>query len=151
MSVDKKRTRSDWFAIRNLIHRGVMSTGLIGCLLLRVGAVLGEVTWLVAVEARASHGGRNCRGTPSLGLSLGCRWAIAPLILWRGRSIPLGSRCPEPWVLNWRAILLTVRHWRSELGRSSLEASLATLGSSMQIVIILLSQAVADERIECSP
>ena len=96
MFVDKKRTRSDWFAIRNLIHRGVVSTGLVGCLLLRVWAVLGEVTWLVIVEARASHGGRSCRGTSSLSLSLGCRWAIAPLILRRWWSIPLGSRCTEP-------------------------------------------------------
>ena len=113
-------------------------------LLGRIGALICPMTRLVTVPTR-----------PVSWWNIGA--ALPRGILWQGNCVPLAETgFSLVLLLRWAvpdiSIGWTVRglryHWSLGLGSTSLKVPFTVLGSSIYLVIVLLSQSVTDKLIE---
>jgi hypothetical protein len=148
MIINEKLTGSDNFSSRNFLHSGIVNTPLtdvsLRSLLERVWTILGPVTRLVAIPTRLV-GWRNI-GT-----------ALPRSILGKSNSISLAKTSFSLiLLLRWaipdvccRWAMLSLGHHRSfRLGSTSLISPFVAFGSSINIIIVLLSYSITDKLIE---
>jgi hypothetical protein len=149
MIINKKLTSGDHFTSRNFLHGSVVNTPLtdvsLSILLGRIRATISPVTRLVTVLAWPVRWG-------NIGV------ALSRGILWQGHYVPLAKTSFSLILLLGQAVpAISIRwtilgfgyHWCLRLRSTGLKISFMCLGSSIHLIIILLSQGVTDKLIEC--
>jgi hypothetical protein len=148
MIINKKLTSGDHFTNRNFLNSSIVNTPLtdvsLRVMLGRIRTTISLVTRLVAIPARlvgwrnvgtalprSILWQRNCvsLAKPSLSVILLLRWAIPDI----------GSR----WT-----ILSFGHHWSLRLRSTYPKISFTSFGSSIYLIIVLLSQSITDKLIE---